>query len=97
MSWYVRAAGDGVTFKVRVVPRAGRNELAGVQGDAIRIRLAAPPVEGAANEACLAFLAEILGVPKGRVAIVSGAKSREKIIKVTGMDEAALRAALAVR
>lgn len=96
MSWVVKAGPDGVAFKVRVVPRAGRSEVAGLQGDALRVRLAAAPVEGAANEECRALLADVLGVSKGRVIIVSGARSREKVVKVLGMDEAALRAALAV-
>lgn len=95
--WYLRTAPEGVVFKVRVVPRSGRNELAGWHGDAIRVRLTAPPVEGAANEACVAFWAELLGVARGRVSIVAGVSSRDKLVRVSGVDEAAVRAAVAMR
>jgi len=72
----------GVTFAVRVVPRASRNEIVGVQGDALKVRLTAPPVEGRANEVLVAFLAQRLGVRKSQVEIVAGATSRQKIIRV---------------
>jgi uncharacterized protein (TIGR00251 family) len=72
---------------VHVVPRARRSEVAGRHGDAIRIRLAAPPVDGAANEALEAFLAEALGVTRRAVRIVSGHAARRKVIEVDGMTE----------
>lgn len=87
----VRPVPGGVRFRVRVQPRAARNELAGLHGPALKVRLTAPPVDGAANEACLAFLAERLGVPRGRLTVVSGHASREKVIEALGVDEAALR------
>lgn len=74
-----------VVFKVRVQPRASRNELAGTYGDALRLRIAAPPVEGQANEACCAFLARLLGVPRGKVAVVGGHTSRTKLVRVEGV------------
>ena len=67
-------------------PRASRNELGGVQGGELRIRLTSPPVEGAANRLCTEFLAGILGIAKGRVAIVAGEKSRHKTVLVSGLD-----------
>ncbi|HEY4689661.1 MAG TPA: DUF167 domain-containing protein [Anaerolineae bacterium] len=80
--WALRESDGGVTFAVRVIPRAGRNEVAGVQGDALKVKLAAPPVEGAANAALIEFLAERLGVRKSDVSILSGDRSRNKIVRV---------------
>lgn len=79
-------ADGGVTFAVRVVPRASKNEIAGVHGDALKVRLTAPPVEGRANEALIAFLAQRLGVRKSQVEIVAGATSRRKMICVIGLS-----------
>ena len=74
-----------VTFAVKVIPRASRNEIAGVEGEALRVRLTAPPVEGAANAALLAFLAEVLGMPKRDVRLVSGQTARRKVVAVAGV------------
>ncbi|MDD2443145.1 MAG: DUF167 domain-containing protein [Desulfotomaculaceae bacterium] len=82
----IREEGGGVSFKVRVLPRASKDQLAGLYKDAVKIRLAAPPVEGKANEACRAFIAEVLSVPRSRVEIVSGLTGRNKLIKVTGVS-----------
>ena len=79
---------------VHVVPRAKTTELAGTYGDAIRIRIAAPPADGAANTELVRFLAERLGVPKGRVRIASGALGRRKVIEVDGLKTEAVRAGL---
>ena len=76
---------DSVIISVRAAPRAGRNALDGVIGGAVRVRLAAPPVEGAANKALLAFLAEVLGVPKRDLAIIGGEHGRRKLICVRGL------------
>jgi uncharacterized protein (TIGR00251 family) len=76
---------------VRVIPRARRTEIAGRRGDALLVRLAAPPVDGAANEALLLFLSERLGVPRRRLALVRGAASRDKVIEVEGMSAAEVR------
>jgi len=70
---------------VRVVPRASKNEISGRHGEAVKIRLTAPPVEGAANEALISFLSEILGVRKGQIEILSGHASRDKIVCVVGL------------
>lgn len=69
-------------FAVRVQPRASRNEFAGVQNGTLRVRLQAPPVEGAANEALLRFLATELDVPMRDISIVSGFGSRNKVVEV---------------
>ena len=78
-------AGGSVTFAVRVVPRARINEITGIHGDALKVRLTAPPVEGRANEALVAFLAKRLGVRKSEVEIVAGTTSRRKMIRVIGV------------
>jgi uncharacterized protein (TIGR00251 family) len=73
-----------VTFQVRVIPRARRSEVAGILDGALKVRLAAPPLEGAANEALVKFLAERLGVRARDVEILSGHTSRMKTIRVSG-------------
>ena len=70
---------------MRVQPRASRTELAGRYGDALKIRLAASPVDGAANEALVRFLAERLKVPRSSVALMAGAGARAKVLAVTGI------------
>jgi uncharacterized protein (TIGR00251 family) len=73
-----------VRFAVRVQPRASRSEIAGIHGDALKVRLSAPPVDGAANVALVELLADALGVQRRHVRIVSGATSRGKIVEVDG-------------
>ncbi|HEY6109676.1 MAG TPA: DUF167 domain-containing protein [Gemmatimonadales bacterium] len=77
------------TIVVHVVPRAKVSEIAGRHGDAIRIRLAAPPVDGAANEELVRLLAERLDVPRSAVAIVRGASGRRKTVTIAGVTTAA--------
>ena len=74
----------GATFKVRVQPGASKNEMVGVQQDALKVRISAPPVQGKANKALVNFLAKELGVKKSEIEIVSGHTSRVKKIKVIG-------------
>ena len=90
----LRETASGVELDVRVIPRARQTGLAGVRDDAVLIRLAAPPVEGAANSALVAFVADWLGVPPRAIQIVSGARSRRKRLAVTGVSAAAIRARL---
>ena len=75
---WIQETSDGVIFKVIVQPRGSKNEIAGLQGDALKIRLTAPPVEGAANKMCIEFLAKSLKVRKSDVEIVRGQGSRTK-------------------
>ena len=83
---------DGAaTFAVRVQPRAKKNAVVGEMGDALKIALTAPPVEGRANQACIEFLAEMVGVSRSAVSIVSGATSRNKVVRIAGTSAAALR------
>jgi len=75
---------------VRVHPRARRSAFAGRFGDAWKLDLAAPPVDGKANEECVRFFAELCGVPRSRVRIVTGAAARIKVVEVDGVDQAEL-------
>ncbi|UCC84701.1 MAG: YggU family protein [Gemmatimonadota bacterium] len=84
----------GVLFAVRVQPRASRTEVAGAHGEAIKIRLAAPPVEGAANAELVAFLAKQLGVSRSAVRIVKGERGRNKVVEVEGIARADVHALL---
>jgi uncharacterized protein (TIGR00251 family) len=79
---------------VKVHPRARRTGVSGRLGDAWKLDLAAPPVEGKANEACVRFFAALAGVPQSRVRIVTGLSSRTKVVEVEGLAEAALTALL---
>ena len=90
----IEARVDGVRFEVRVQPRASRTELAGSHGEAVKIRLAAPPVEGAANAELVAFLAKRLGVSRSAVRIVRGERGRDKVVEVEGISEADVQALL---
>jgi uncharacterized protein (TIGR00251 family) len=80
----------GLTFAVRIVPRASRSEIAGEYNGALRIRIAAPPVEGAANRELVRLLARLFKLPQNSVAIVSGAGSKNKTVHITGADSATL-------
>jgi hypothetical protein len=80
---------------IRAHPRAKRSAVAGKLGDAWKLDLAAPPAEGRATEECVRFLAELAGVPRSRVRVVSGATARTKIVEVEGVTQAELDARLA--
>ena len=82
-AWY-RRNGDVLTLTLHVQPGAKRSEMAGLHGEALKIRLAAPPVEGRANEALLKFIAESFGVPLRQVELKQGGQSRHKIVAITG-------------
>ena len=73
-------------LRLRVQPRASRTELAGVQGDALRVRVSAPPVDGAANEALVRFLAEVLRVRPSAIRLITGETSRSKVVAIEGMQ-----------
>jgi hypothetical protein len=91
MALDLRDADGGVTLRVRVQPRASRDGLSGERDGALVVRLVAPPVEGAANEALSRFLARTLGVAPSAVRVVSGAAGRNKVVSVSGLDAAAAR------
>ncbi len=85
MNSWLNGTSDGVTLAVRVIPRSSRNQIVGVENDALKIRLTAPPVEGAANAALIEFIADWLHVRKSAVSIVGGDKSRNKRVRVSGV------------
>lgn len=93
---WLRADGDAVVLDVHVQPGAARTEIAGEHGDALKIRLRAPPVDGKANAALLAFIAERLGLAKARVELIAGAASRRKRVRVQGVACEAVADALGV-
>jgi uncharacterized protein len=80
----------GLTFAVRIVPRASRSEIVGEHDGALRIRIAAPPVDGAANRELIRTLAKMFKLPQNAVEIVSGANSKNKTVRVLGADPAML-------
>jgi len=88
----LRDAGGGITLRVRVQPRASRDGLSGEREGALVVRLTAPPVEGAANEALARLLGKTLGVAPSAVRVVSGAAGRNKLVSVAGLDAATARA-----
>lgn len=81
----IKETTDGVTFPVRVLPRSSRNEVAGEHEGALKIKLTAPPVEGAANKALIGFLSDKLGVSKSNIEIIIGRSGRSKTVKVCGV------------
>jgi uncharacterized protein (TIGR00251 family) len=86
--------GDAITFSVRVVPRASRTEVAGERDGALRVRVAALPVDGAANDELTRFFAKLLNVGKGSVEIVAGHSSKNKKLRVRGATRAAVESLL---
>lgn len=91
----VRDHPDGATVRVRVVPRARRSALAGRHGDALKLKVAAPPVDGAANDEVRRFLADLSDVRPAEVEIISGERVRDKVVLVRGVAPDQLRTALA--
>lgn len=81
----VRDTPQGATFAVRVQPRASRNAVAGEMGEALKLALTAPPLEGKANEACIEFVSKLLKVPRSSVTIASGETSRNKVVRIAGV------------
>ena len=87
----IRDTPSGATFQVKVHPRAKKNAITGEVGEALKIALIAPPIDGRANEACIAFLAELLNVPRSSVTIAAGESSRSKVIRVAGLTAVEVR------
>lgn len=81
----LQGAGDDTLLAVRVIPRAGRTELTGARGDALLVRLAAAPVDGAANAALTDVIAELLDLPRRQVTLVAGDRSRDKRLRIEGL------------
>jgi uncharacterized protein (TIGR00251 family) len=87
----MQESGSAVTFAVKVHPRAKKNAITGELGDALKISLTAPPIDGKANEACIEFFAKLLKVPRSSVTIASGHTSRSKVIRVAGLSAEEVR------
>jgi hypothetical protein len=81
----VRESGGSVSFAVRVHPRAKKNAITGTMGDALKLSLTTPPVEGRANQACIEFFAKLFKVPRASVTIAAGETNRNKVIRVVGV------------
>ncbi len=85
---------SGATFAVKVHPRAKRNAITGKLGDALKVSLTAPPVEGRANQACIEFFAKILKVPRSSISVVAGEANRNKVMRVAGLTAEEVRSRL---
>ena len=97
----IREHPEGVVFKIFVQPRSAKNMIVGLHGEALKIKLTAPPVDNAANKMCIKFLAKSLGVPKSQIEIISGHTSRTKQVllrssqsKITETEYKALKMAI---
>ena len=86
MALNLKPCKEGIQFAASIQPRSSKNEICGLHGDSLKIRLTSPPVEGEANRMCVKFLAKSLRVSPSRITIVSGLTGRKKIIRVEGMD-----------
>lgn len=86
----------GATFVVKVHPRAKKNAITGELGDALKVSLTAPAIEGRANDACIDFFAKLLKLPRSSVTIASGHSSRNKVIRVEGLSAEEVRARIAM-
>ena len=83
----VHESAKGVSFRVKVQPRARKNAIAGTVGDALKLALTAPPVDGRANQAVIQFLADALEIPRASVTIASGEISRDKVVRIAGVSK----------
>jgi uncharacterized protein len=86
----VKDTPGGATFAVKVHPRARKNAVTGVVGDALKLSLTAPPLEGRANQAVIDFFADLFQIPRASVTIASGTTSRNKIVRITGLSRVAV-------
>jgi len=82
----LKQSDEGVVLQIQVQPRSSRNQLVGLQGDALKVKLTSPPVEGAANKACCVYLAKLFGIPQSSAVLVAGDKSRQKRVLLKGVE-----------
>lgn len=87
----IKPCENGIRFSVLIQPRSSKNEIIGIYNEALKVRLTSPPVEGAANKACMRFFAKWLGVSHSEVNIIHGLSSKNKTIEVTGLTEEQFR------
>jgi uncharacterized protein (TIGR00251 family) len=88
---------ESITVSIRIQPRASKNEITRMENGGLKIRLTAPPVDGAANDALVRFLADALSVPRSQVDIVSGYTSRDKIVRISGVGNADVEGLLNIK
>ncbi len=86
MTIQIKSCKEGIQFMAAIQPRASRNQILGIHNHRLKIKLTSPPVDGAANQACIKFLAKAFGISPSRIAIVKGESSRNKTIQFEGMD-----------
>src|SRR6478735_7489308 len=91
----VAESAKGVSFSIKVHPRARKNAITGTVGDALKLALTAPPVEGKANQAVIEFFADLFAIPRSSVTIASGETSRNKVIRIAGLSKAVAEQKLA--
>lgn len=91
----IRADKGRCLLRVRVTPKASRDEVSGIADGCLRVRIRAPPVEGAANDRTREFLSDILGIPRRDVTLERGQTAREKLFRIEGMEESEIRARIA--
>ena len=96
MAFAVRETANGAQFALRVQPRSSRNAITGLVGEAVKLAITAPPVDGKANQAVIEFLAELFRIPKSSVTIVSGETGRNKVVAVRGLSAEQVRKTLGV-
>lgn len=87
----IQETAKGITFSIKVHPRARKNAITGTVGDTLKLALTAPPVEGKANQAVIEFFADLFEIPRSSVTIASGETSRNKVVRISGMDRAAVQ------
>ena len=83
----IHESAKGITFSIKVHPRARKNAITGVVGDALKLALTAPPVDGKANQAVIEFFADLFAIPRSSVTIASGETSRNKVVRITGVSK----------
>lgn len=91
----IHESAGGASFAVKVHPRARKNAITGTLGDALKVALTAPPVEGKANQAVIEFFADLFEIPRSSVTIASGETSRNKVIRISGLSAGRVREHLA--
>jgi hypothetical protein len=96
MAFTIRDTAAGAQFALRVQPRASRNAIVGVMGDAIKLAITAPPVDGKANQAVVEYLADLFRVSKSSIVIVSGETGRNKLVAIRGKSAEQVREALSL-
>ena len=83
----IKETAEGVVFHVQVLPKSSKRQIAGLQGDFLKIKITAPPVDGRANEECIRFLADLLDIKKGQVHIVGGLNAKKKTVSIKGLQK----------